>query len=85
MEILGAMVGFMKDFSGAARDFKVLYEKLNMKINKARTTMDVFVKTHNKLNLAAEYLNNRINEAETKKNELEDILKQSHDNGSISL
>ena len=47
--------------------------------------MDVFTKTHNKLNLAAEYLNNRIKEAETKKNELEDILKQSHDNGSISL
>ena len=79
------MVGFMKDFSGAPRDFKVLYEKLNMKINKARTTLNIFNKTHNKTNLATEYLTNRIEEAETKKNELEDILKQSQQNGSISL
>ena len=85
MDIIGAMVGLVKDFSGAARDFKLLYEKLNLKINQARSTMDNYSKTHSKMTLTAEYLSNRIKEGEAKKNELEEILKQAEDSGSISL
>ena len=84
MDLIGGIVGMVKDLTGIGKDITLLKQKLDLNINKAKALIKEFKQKNHKLGMTGEYLQNRIEDAEAKATELGEMLHSSQ-SGNMSL